>query len=193
VKDKENVNEIKQDFKMQEEKHKQIEEMAKDIETIEKEEGNKLLNETLSYVKKHHKYNSKEDYSLAHIKTLYELTAEKLYKQGYRKLPEDSVVLSREEYERLKHYEWRVTSGVCMTQKEWFDFCNEDSNRRTCLRIEEREKERKETAERLESELKAFIKVWKMSEDDAMSILFYRALFEKISELAKQFGVEIKE
>jgi hypothetical protein len=102
-------------------------------------------------------------------------------------------VLSREEYERLKHYEWRVTSGVCMTQKEWFDFCNEDSNRRTCLRIEEREKERKETAERLESELKAFIKVWKMSEDDAMSILFYRALFEKISELAKQFGVEIKE
>ena len=28
--------------------------------------------------------------------------AEALYNAGYRKLPEDSVVLSREEYERLK-------------------------------------------------------------------------------------------
>ena len=37
------------------------------------------------------------------------------------KLPEDSVVLSKEEYEKLKHFEHRVRSGVCMTQKEWFD------------------------------------------------------------------------
>ena len=62
---------------------------------------------------------------------------------------QDSVVLSREEYEKLKHFENRVRSGVCLTQKEWFDFCNEDSNRRTCLRIEEREKARKETAEEI--------------------------------------------
>ena len=62
---------------------------------------------------------------------------------------QDSVVLSREEYDKLKHFEHRVRSGVCMTQKEWFDFCNEDSNRRTCLRIEEREKERNETAKEI--------------------------------------------
>ena len=70
-------------------------------------------------------------------------------KDIYEYLTKDSVVLSREEYEKLKKFEYRVQSGVCMTQKEWFDFCNEDSNRRTCLRIEEREKERKETAEKL--------------------------------------------
>ena len=104
-----------------------------------------------------------------------------LYNQGYRKLPEDSVVLSREEYERLKHFEWRVTSGVCMTQKEWFDFCNEDSNRRTCLRIEEREKERKETAEKFAKEMLS----WLEKDDiDGRNCVI---------EVAKQFGVEIKE
>ena len=74
-------------------------------------------------------------------------------KLNYRKILEGEVVLTREEYEKLKKFEYRVQSGVCMTQKEWFDFCNEDSNRRTCLRIEEREKERKETAEKLLDEI----------------------------------------
>ena len=91
----------------------------------------------------------------------------------------DSVVLSREEYERLKHYEWRVTSGVCMTQKEWFDFCNEDSNRRTCLRIEEREKERKETAEQF----------LQLAYDRSLE----KSFIKKVEELAKSLGVEIKE
>lgn len=86
--------------------NKQIEEMAKDLEKIEKEQGHKLLNETLSYVNKNHRYNSKEDYLLAHKKTIYELTAEELIKQGYQKVDKDkdSVVLTKEEYERLKTY-----------------------------------------------------------------------------------------
>ena len=78
---------------------------------------------------------------LSEMKTIIDIDCREDYileALGYSK---DSVVLSREEFDKLKHYEWRVTSGVCMTQKEWFDFCNEDSNRRTCLRIEEREKE----------------------------------------------------
>ena len=65
-----------------------------------------------------------------------------------KEIPEGAVVLTREEYEKLKHFENRVRSGVCFTQKEWFDFCNKDSNRRTCLRIEERKQIRKETAEK---------------------------------------------
>lgn len=102
--------------------------------------------------------------------------AKTIYNLGYQKIDKDSVVLSREEYEKLKKFEWRVTSGVCMTQKEWFDFCNEDSNRRTCLRIEEREKERKETAEKILKE------VAKTCGD-----------YQWFKNLCKQFGVEIKE
>lgn len=93
-----------------------------------------------------------------------------LYDAGYRKIG-DSVVLSKEEYnETLEQFRQEI---ITLSQ--------------------ELVNSRKETAEKFESELKAFIKVWKMSEDDAMSIAFYRALFEKIGELANQFGVEIKE
>lgn len=78
---------------------------------------------------------------------------------------------------------------------------NRDMLRKRCayhndhfLDIEQHDtKLRKETAEKFGSELKAFIKVWKMAEDDAMSIPFYRALFSKIGELTKQSVVEIKE
>ena len=95
---------------------------------------------------------------------------------------QDSVVLSREEYEKLKHFENRVRSGVCLTQKEWFDFCNEDSNRRTCLRIEEREKERKETAE----------KILKYIEEN-FEWLQIDEVYDIHEFIANQFGVEIKE
>jgi hypothetical protein len=111
--------------------------------------------------------------------------------KGWVKPLEDSVVISREEYERLKHYEWRVTSGVCMTQKEWFDFCNEDSNRRTCLRIEEREKERKETAEKYKVAMMLSIqemqKYLELNEEQA------KILYHHNNEIAKQFDVGVKE
>lgn len=103
-------------------------------------------------------------------------------------LSKDSVVLSRGEYEKLKHYEWRVTSGVCMTQKEWFDFCNEDSNRRTCLRIEEREKERKETAEKILFKFESAFAYY-----DNEDIFSKKAIFECLEEIVKSLGVEIKE
>lgn len=80
---------------------KMIEEMAKDLEMVEKEAYSKIAKETQLYVKENHRYNSKENYSLAHTKTIYELVAEALIKLGYtkNKIPEDSVVLSKEEYE----------------------------------------------------------------------------------------------
>ena len=92
---------------------------------------------------------------------------------------EDSVVLLREEYEKLKKFEYRVQSGVCMTQKEWFDFCNEDSNRRTCLRIEERAKERKETAEKILNDITLFL------DDKTLEVI--KRYFKEIME------IEIKE
>jgi hypothetical protein len=80
-----------------------IEEMAKDLEMVEKEAFSKIAKETQLYVKEHHRYNSKEDYSLAHTKTIYELVAEALIKLGYtkNKIPEGSVVLTREEHMQM--------------------------------------------------------------------------------------------
>lgn len=104
-----------------------------------------------------------------------------IYGNNYRKIPEDSVVLSKEEYEKLKHFEYRVRSGVCMTQEEWFDFCSEYSNRRTCLRIEERERERKETAEKIYTKIKdSFL----MNSNNRYALKLW---------IEEQFGVEIKE
>ena len=117
--------------------------------------------------------------------------AKALYLIGYRKLPKYSVVLSREEYEKLKLFEERVRSGVCFTQKEWFDFCNEDSKKRTSLLIEAKEQASKETAEKILNELHLLFsadylvglrneyKDWKYA--------------DLIKRYARQLGVEIKE
>lgn len=67
---------------------------------------------------------------------------------GYRKIPEGAVVLTMEEYEKLKLFEERVRSGVCFTQKEWFDYCQKDSNERTSLLIKAKKDTRKETADK---------------------------------------------
>ena len=67
-------------------KEKKVEEMAKYLERIEKEEGHKLVNETFAYVKQHHRYNSLKDFAKAHDKTIYQRTAEALYNAGYRKV-----------------------------------------------------------------------------------------------------------
>lgn len=76
------------------------------------------------------------------------MQAKVLVEAGYRKIPENSVVLTREEYEKLKLFEERVRSGVCFTQKEWFDYCQKDSNERTSLLIKAKKDTRKETAEK---------------------------------------------
>jgi hypothetical protein len=198
-------------------KEKQIEEMAKDIETIEKEEGNKLLNETLSYVKKHHKYNSKEDYSLAHIKTLYELTAEKLYKQGYRKLPENArviipsedsqmVVLSREEYDELinlqRTHAEDLTNAIQSYEESKADIKLEYDNHIKSLEkiIDRQSKDLNSQADRL-IDLKVELKnkgketaekilndvYWLVAQKDVINVL------TRIKEIATREGVEIKE
>jgi replicative superfamily II helicase len=83
-------------------KEKIIEEMAKDLKEFETDAGHIMINETLAYVKKHHKYNNKKDFSLAHIKTIEERTAEELYNAGYRKIPDNAVVLTVEKVAELE-------------------------------------------------------------------------------------------
>lgn len=49
-------------------------------------------------------------------KSIHDIAAEALYNAGYRKIPEDSVVLSREEYEKLKSL-YDTQKGAIMTSK----------------------------------------------------------------------------
>lgn len=80
------VDEIKQDFKMHEERHKQINEMAK------------IIDDNHGFI-----VSSVE-------------TAQSLYNAGYRKIPEDSVVLSKEEY--LQDFNKQFNKGYEKGSKE---------------------------------------------------------------------------
>ena len=180
-------------------KEKQIEEMAKDLEEVETDVGHILVNETFSYVKEHKKYNPKKDFSNAHTKTFEELTAEEMYNLGYRKLPDSSVVLSKEEYEVLK---------VKEKERHWLE---------TCMSVWKNGKidGSKETAEKIIKRLKQIIKKALKSNYNAIEkreekhpYLLEDELFEvrckgkidaltgidyELDELAKSLGVEIKE
>lgn len=104
--------------------------------------------------------------------------AKTIYNAGYRKLPEDSVVLSSEEFEKLK-YTWITDS---------------DAYKKGC----------KETAEKI---LNAQYQECKIAEQDVLKARggnkndnYYKGFSlgmtntkMDIQELARQFGVEIKE
>lgn len=91
--------------------------------------------------------------------------AQKLVEHYQPKLPEDSVVLSREEYEKLK------------TLEEGHITCED--------MLEFVEKARKETADKI------FNDIFKLEVyDDGWNKTYYK---DHIEKLAKQFGVEIKE
>lgn len=64
-------------------------------------------------------------------KVTREQIAERLYNACYRKITEDSIVLSMEEYEKLKQHEEKGESGALFTQKEWIDLCEEEQKRNT--------------------------------------------------------------
>ena len=99
-------------------KEKQIEEMAEDIKTVETDAGQKLLNETVVFVRKNHKYNSKKDFSAAHENTIYELTADALYEQGYRKINENEVVISKEELESMVNAKMKCISDMAIIARK---------------------------------------------------------------------------
>ena len=100
------------------------------------------------------------------------------------KLSEDSVVLSREEYEKLKQYEEKVENGACFTQKEWLELCDEEYKRETENLSKVRQLERKETAREILNELI----------DSSNKITFFDCRMALgLDKLAKQFGLEIKE
>lgn len=85
-------------------KEQQIEEMARDLPFLTLERD---VHISSTNVEKRAWTLSEED---------NKIIAEALYNAGYRKIPEDSVVLSREEYEKLKSL-YDTQKGAIMTSK----------------------------------------------------------------------------
>lgn len=120
--------------------------------------------------------------------TRFGAVAEILADKWQRKLPENAVVLTREEYEKLKLFEERVRSGVCFTQKEWFDYCQKDSNERTSLLIKAEKDTRKETVEKYSEMLKELVAERNCNEDyDWEDVQIDGQIFiECVDEVAKK-------
>ena len=143
-----------------------------------------------------------------------ECHAKRLYEHGYRKLPEDSVVLSREEYDELinlqrthaedftnamQSYEESKTdlkleySNHIKSLEKTIDRQSKDLNSQADRLIDLKakiEQERKETAEKIyyKAEKKAYFKDGGYYDKDR-----YYLDMEDLKEILKQFGVEIKE
>ncbi len=114
------------------------------------------------------------------------MTATHLYGEGYRKLPEDSVVISREEYEKLQE-------TVSDLKYDKFDLKNEISEKDNKIALLEETVDcikfnvdfaRKETAREILNELI----------DSSNKITFFDCRMALgLDKLAKKYGVEIKE
>ena len=142
--------------------NKQIEEMAKDIHK-------ELETENIPYHE-------------------CDFMAQRLIKRGWIKPDKDSVVLSMEEYERLKRietekdrlYEMKLDLENQLIEKGWTEYEGADE-------IEKRVS--KETAEKI----KGFILSKLYEATDDLTRLILREIYWQVDEFAKQFGVEIKE
>ena len=119
------------------------------------------------------------------------------YNAGYRKLPEDSVVLSREEYERLKRvenekdrlYEIKLDLENQLIEKGWTDYEGADE-------IEKRVS--KETAEKLLNDFKLWAREYQykdtvVDENGERPMTNNEKLNYLYTYLCDQYKVEIKE
>lgn len=61
-----------------------IKSMVKDIDDATRYSSNIIIEETKAFVKKHHSYHSKNDFDIAHEKSMHELEAHFLYEKGWR-------------------------------------------------------------------------------------------------------------
>ena len=119
------------------------------------------------------------------------------YNAGYRKLPEDSVVLSREEYERLKRvenekdrlYEIKLDLENQLIEKGWTDYEGADE-------IEKRVS--KETAEKLLNDFKLWAREYQykdtvVDENGERPMTNNEKLNYLYTYLCDKYKVEIKE
>lgn len=117
--------------------------------------------------------------------------AETLHKAGYQKLPEDSIVLTREEYEKLKNESIDKLFADEAFFKEEFkaneEYLQKRANRDYIKFV--KKQERKETAEKFVNLPDSDILVVDTKEYGEIEVVSV----ERLQELAKELGVEIKE
>lgn len=101
----------------------------------------------------------------------YTATAEELYNASYRKIPENAVVITNEEYQMLKQLEKHHIT--CEDVYEYVELA------------------RKETAEKFLNMI--YWRAVKHIKGNNKDECFIEISFEKLDELAKQFGVEVEE
>ena len=103
--------------------------------------------------------------------TIMELSRH-LVAKGYRKIPEGSVVLSKEELNDLEYKAY--SRGVCLV----------------CEKVDEqKEKARKETAKEILGKIKKKRQLNAFYNDCKYAVIW----FSEIDEIAKQFSVEVEE
>ncbi len=99
-----------QEMKELQEHQKQIEEMAK------------ILDEDCGDCYKCNYYDNEDS---GGIECIFWLYAERLYNAGYRKIPENAVVLTREEYDEIKQYQ----SYIPELKKAFDKICKETAEK----------------------------------------------------------------
>ena len=118
--------------------------------------------------------------------------AKTIYNAGYQKIPEDSVVLSREEYEMLANQYKNLE----------IKYSNLSDNYRLCKDANETLKQniiitRKEIAEELYDKVNENICVFQLeNKNQEFADGYAQAIADicgRLDQVAKQFGVEIKE
>ncbi|MDY4592596.1 MAG: hypothetical protein SO434_04255 [Eubacteriales bacterium] len=153
-------------------KQEQIEEMAKVLSTVKRCEALALS----ECIKKKCEYPHYEG-----VTCIAEHQAETLYEQGYRKLPKDSVVLTREEYEVLK---------VKAKEKHWLG---------TCIAVWENAKidASKETAKELLNKFRGLLVdigfTYMFSKDTSMIGVTLEECVGELNKMFKQYNVEVEE
>ena len=133
-------------------------------------------------------YNTEPDFNGYRVPRTVEL-AEELLKYYQPKLPEDSVVLSREEINNADYF--YVKDGELIpVEKGRGKFITMEWYTELLMKMplgHELAKERKETAKKILNGI-GDIKIDKTMHSPTLMIVY-----NKVKELAKQFGVEIKE
>ena len=141
--------------------------------------------------------------------------AEMIYNAGYRKLPENAVVLTREEYEKqkakcadcfnewekvvkenekLQYYNDKLSQGIYYGNGE--QFCNrlklaeQEARKETAREICEKIKSRFNASEYRTNTKRKTIKVEELCEQ--MDWVLHKVGINIIDEIAKEYGVEVE-
>ena len=129
--------------------------------------------------------------------------AEYLYKHGYRKIPEGSVVLDRHEHQHYCAYKIiEPQIRGCLDRERELEKqvkeLEEQRDRQAYIAeelIQEKhrwtEQARKETARDILKDIK--LRAWSNNADDNDNIWSYSISIYELKELAKQYGVEVEE